>query len=96
MELHEVFGPELDCSAKWYAVSSKMAEGKLQDYVKSDIFKIFPGEMLEVPKSSLVDELGARVKGKWFSSRKRDSVVVCTLFGILCRSIRRKKIDNDF
>lgn len=49
------------CSGGKYGASWSIQkwQRKLQDNIKSDIFKIFPGEVHEVPKSSLVDELGA-------------------------------------
>jgi len=43
--LHRVFSHDLDNSVAWYAVSSDMADGKLNDFITSDIFKLFPNEV---------------------------------------------------
>ena len=62
----------------------------------SEHFRLFKNDILEVSIHDLVDENGARVNPSWFgSSRKKDLVVVATVFGILGRALRRKNIDED-
>lgn len=62
----------------------------------SEHFRLFKNDILEVSIHDLVDENGARVNPSWFgSSRKKDLVVVATLFGILGRALRRKNVDED-
>lgn len=62
----------------------------------SEHFRLFKNDILEVSIHDLVDENGARVNPSWFgSSRKKDLVVVATLFGILGHALRRKNVDED-
>lgn len=62
----------------------------------SEHFRLFKNDILEVSIHDLVDENGARVNPSWFGSlRKKDLVVVATLFGILGRALRRKNVDED-
>lgn len=90
--LHRVFSSELDGSYAWYAVTSAMAEGKITEFANSDVFKFFRDEIVEISRDKLTDEQGARV---CFGNRKRDSLFVCTLFGLLARSLRRKNLEKD-
>ena len=62
----------------------------------SEHFKLFKDDILEVSIYDLVARNGARVNPSWFgSSRKKDLVVVATLFGIVDRALRRKNADED-
>ena len=62
----------------------------------SEHFRLFKNDVLEVSIHDIVDENGARVNPSWFgSSRKKDLVLVATLFGILGRALRQKNIDED-
>jgi len=59
-------------------------------------FRLFTDDVLEVSIHDLVNRNGARVNPSWFgSSRKKDLVVVATLFGIVGRALRRKNVDED-
>ena len=60
----------------------------------SEHFKLFTDDVLELSIHDLVDRNGARVNPSWFgSSRKKDLVVVATLFGIVGRAL--KNADED-
>ena len=60
----------------------------------SEHFKLFTDDVLELSIYDLVDRNGARVNPSWFgSSRKKDLVVVATLFGIVGRAL--KNADED-
>jgi len=93
--LHRVFSHDLDNSVAWYAVSSDMANGKLNDFITNDIFKFFPNEVQTISKEKLCDQHGDRAKAAWFGYRKRDFVVVCTMFGLLARSLRRNNLEKE-
>lgn len=95
LRLHRVFSSLLDGGCAWYAVSSEMADGKISEFTNSDIFKFFPGEIHEIDLHKLTDQHGDRAKACWFGSRKRDTVVVSTVFGLLARSLRRKNLAKD-
>ena len=61
----------------------------------SEHFRLFKDDILEISIYDLVDGTGARVNPSWFgSSRKKDLVVVATLFGIVGRALRRKMGTN--
>ena len=62
----------------------------------SDQFWLFRSDILEVSIHDLVDSTGKQVDPSLFgSSRRKDNVIVATLFGILGRSLRRKNVDRD-
>jgi hypothetical protein len=73
-----------------------MSNGRKDDFTKCDIIRFFPNEILEVPIEELRTEDGVRVHLQMFgSSRKKDLVVVSTMFGLLARSLRRKNLSGD-
>ena len=64
--------------------------------MSSEHFRLFTDDVLEVSIHDLVGPNGARVNPSWFgSSKKKDLVVVATLFGIVGRALRRKNVDED-
>ena len=93
--LQRVFGPSLSAEANWYAVSSDWFY-RPREFMASEHFRLFKDDILEISIYDLVDGTGARVNPSWFgSSRKKDLVVVATLFGIVGRALRRKNVDED-
>jgi hypothetical protein len=57
----------------------------------SEWYQMFSDDIIEINIEDLSTSNGDRVKLEWFgSTRKKDSVVVSTLFGILGRAMRRK------
>lgn len=68
---------------------------KIQDVLKSHVFKVFQGQIHEILKESLCDRNRERVKDAWFKNRKRDVVVVASLFGLMSRSLRRRNLEKD-
>jgi len=56
----------------------------------------FIDHVIEVSIHDLVDNNGAKVHPLWFGlGRKKDMVVVSTLFGILAKAIQGKKTQDD-
>ena len=95
LRLHQIRGQSLDPSKVWYAVSNEWFY-KPREFIRSDSFSFFEAEIAEVYIFDLTDKNGGIVDPSWFgSSRKKDSVVVATLFGIVGRAIRRKHLDAD-
>lgn len=95
LRLKRVFGPSLANTTSWYAVSSEWSY-RLNHNTISSTVPPFIGEIVEVSIHDLVDNNGAKVHPSWFGSgRKRDTVVVSTLFGILAKSVRGKKPQDD-
>ena len=53
---------------------------------------LFKDDIMEESICNLADRNGARVDSSWFgSSRKKDMVVVSTLFSIVAKAVRRNK-----
>lgn len=93
--LQRVFGPSLSPEVNWYAVSTDWFY-RPREFMTSEHFRLFTDDVLEVSIYELIDRNGARVNPSWFgSSRKKDLVVVSTLFGIVGRALRRKNADED-
>ena len=83
--LNRVFGPSLDPLKTWYLIhNSLMANGRKEDFLSSDVFSHFSGEILKVSIEGLTGQNGGRVIT---SQRKKDMVVVATLFSLLARSL---------
>ena len=69
---------------------------KPQEFIRSDSFPFFKAEIAVVNVFHLTDKYGRIVDPLWFGSvRKKDSVVVTTLFRIVGRAFRRKNLDTD-
>ena len=93
--LQRVFETSLSPEVNWYAVSTDWFY-RPREFMTSERFRLFTDDVLEVSIHDLVDRNGARVNPSWFgSSRKKDLVVVATLFGIVGRALRRKNVDED-
>lgn len=93
--LYRVYSSDLNDSHAWYAVSSVLADGKVKEFASSDVFQYFKEELVEIYRDKLRDKDGARIPSSLFSNKRRDTVFVCTLFGLLARSLRRKNLDKD-
>ena len=95
LRLKRVFGPSLANTTSWYAVSSEWSYRPNHNTISSTV-PPFIGDIVEVSIHDLVDNNGAKVHPSWFGSgRKKDTVVVSTLFGILTKAIRGKKPQDD-
>ena len=95
LRLHQICGPSLDARKVWYAVSNKWF-CKPRDLIQSDSFLFYKDEIAEVYVFDLTDKNGGIVDPLWFgSSRKKDTVVVATLFGIVGRAFQRKNLHAD-
>ena len=95
LRLHQIRGPSLDARKVWYAVSNEWFY-KPRDFIQSDSFPFFKDEIAEVYVFDLTDKNGGIVDPLWFgSSRKKDTVIVATLFGIVGRAFRRKNLVAD-
>jgi len=95
LRLHQIRGPSLDPSKVWYAVSNEWFH-KPREFIRSDSFPFFNADIAEVHIFDLSDTNGGIVDPSWFgSSKKKDTVVVATLFGIVGRAFRRKNLDTD-
>ena len=71
----------LDARKVWYAVSHEWLY-KARDFIQSDSFPFLKDEIAEVYISDIRAKNGGIVDPFWFgSSRKKDTVVVATLFG---------------
>ncbi|XP_031570100.1 uncharacterized protein LOC116304498 [Actinia tenebrosa] len=70
----ECLAPILTAQKQWFAVASEMADGKVRELLKGDIFKVFEGGAKEVRKQNLVYEDGCTVNPEWFSSKTKDIV----------------------
>ena len=91
----QVFGPSLANTTSWYAVSSEWSFRPNQNTIYNTVTP-FIGDIVEVSIHDLVDKNGAKVHPSWFGSgRKKDTVVVSTLFGILAKAVRGKNLQND-
>ena len=52
----------------------------------------FIGDIVKVSIHDLVDNNGAKVHPSWFGlGRKKDTVVISTLFGILAKAVQEEK-----
>ena len=95
LRLKRVFGPSLANTTRWYAVSSEWSYRPNHNTISSTVAP-FIGDIVEVSIHDLVDNNGAKVHPSWFGSgRKKDTVVVSTLFGILAKAVRGKKPQDD-
>ena len=95
LRLKGVFGPSLANTTRWYAVSSEWSYRPNHNTISSTVAP-FIGDIVEVSIHDLVDNNGAKVHPSWFGSgRKKDTVVVSTLFGILAKAVRGKKPQDD-
>ena len=95
LRLKRVFGPSLANTTCWYAVSSEWSYRPNHNTISSTV-PPFIGDIVEVSIHDLVDNNGAKVHPSWFGSgRKKDTVVVSTLFGILAKAVRGKKPQDD-
>lgn len=93
--LHQIRRQSLDLSKVWYAVSNEWFY-KPREFIRSDSFPFFKAEITEVYIFDLTDKNGGFVDSSWFgSSRKKESVIVATLFGIVGRAFWRKHLDGD-
>ena len=90
LRLKGVFGPSLANTTRWYAVSSEWSYRPNHNTISSTVAP-FIGDIVEVSIHDLVDNNGAKVHPSWFGSgRKKDTVVVSTLFGIFAKAVRGK------
>ncbi|XP_078380442.1 uncharacterized protein LOC144663391 isoform X2 [Oculina patagonica] len=95
LRLKRVFGPSLSNAKKWYAVSTEWLSRPKLDTVASTVAP-FSEEIAVVSIYDLVDCNGAKVDASCFgSARKKDLVVVSTLFGILTRALRGKSTKEN-
>lgn len=95
LRLKRVFGPSLANTTSWYAVSSEWSYRPNHSTISSTVSP-FIGEIVEISIHDLVDNNGAKVHPSWFGSgRKKDTVIVSTLFGILAKAVRGKKPQDD-
>ena len=89
LRLNQVFGSSLCHTRNWYAVSSEWCYRPRELLSPGALFK---DDIMEESIYNLVDRNGARVDPSWFgSSRKKDMVVVSTLFGIVAKAVQRNK-----
>lgn len=92
IHLNRVFGASLPASQKWFAVSSDWSYRPCH-FSSGPLFK---NDMLETNIYDLVDCNGAQINPSWFgTARKKDKVVVSTLFGIIAKAIRSKQTATD-
>ena len=92
LRLNRVFGPSLPAKKKWYAVSSDWSY-RPSEFV---IGPLFTDDVLDVNIYDLFDRNGGQVNPSWFgSSRKKDRVLVSTLFGIFAKAVRSKNPTAD-
>lgn len=88
-------GPSLDPSKIWCAVSNEWFH-KPREFIRSDSFPFSKADIAEDYIFDLSDTNGGIVDPSWFgSSRKKDTVIVATLFGMVGRVLRRKNLDAD-
>ena len=73
----------LDARYVWYAVSHESFY-KPRDFIQSDSFPFLKDKIAEVYVSDIRDKNGGIANPFWFrSSRKKNTVAVATLFGIV-------------
>ena len=92
-----MFGPSLAKikPTSWYAVSSERSYRSNQNTISSTV-PPFIDHIIEVSIHDLVDNNGAKVHPLRFGlGRKKDMVVVSTVFGIFAKAIRGKKRQDD-
>lgn len=93
--LHQLRRSLLDPNKIWYVVSNEWFY-KPSEFIRSDIFPFFKEDIAEVCIHDLIDGNGGIVDPSWFgSSRKKDTVFVSTLFGIVGRALRQKNLKQD-
>ena len=92
LRLNRVFGPSLCRDKIWYAVSTEWCSRPRHFSAETP----FRDDFAEVSIYDLTDQNGARVDPSWFgSTRKKDMVLVSTLFGIMARTIRAKNPSEE-
>lgn len=93
LRLHQIRGLSLDVKKVLYAVLNEWFY-KPREFIQSDSFSFFKDEIAEVYVFDLTDKNAGIVDSLW-SSGKKDTVIVATLFGIIGRVFRRKNLDAD-
>ena len=95
LNLRRVLGPSPPKCKNWYAVSSEWSYRPNRETVASTVAP-FNEEIAEISIHKLVDCIGAKADPSWFgSARKKDMVVVSTLFGILAKAVQSKNPKED-
>jgi len=89
LRLKRVFGPSLANTTRWYVVLNEWSYRPNHNTISNTVTP-FICDIVEVSIHNLVDNNGAKVHPLWFGlGRKKDMVIVSTLFGILVKQYNK-------